>query len=242
MSVGEQRLLNVTAVEQWAQPGYYPGFSTLKQQKFWDAKTRAVILDRVQNVPPIRFFSGEEAGVLEAICERVLPQDDRDDAHKIAIVPQIDRRLYEDSKNGNRYEGMPGDREAFRLGIQAIDEMSREAHGRGFREIGVREQDEILLSLHDAKPSGAHEIWERMRVDRFWALLVTDCCEAYYSHPFAWDEIGFGGPAYPRAYMRLERGEAEPWEVDEERYELQAPEESLSDGYTPLGQVREGER
>ena len=26
---------------------------------------------------------------------------------------------------------------------------------------------------------------------------------AFYSHPWAWNEIGFGGPAYPRGYMRL---------------------------------------
>jgi hypothetical protein len=25
----------------------------------------------------------------------------------------------------------------------------------------------------------------------------------FYSHPWAWNEIGFGGPAYPRGYMRL---------------------------------------
>ena len=54
---------------------------------------------------------------------------------------------------------------------------------------------------------------------RFWVLLVQDCVDAYYSHPWAWDEIGFGGPAYPRAYMRLERGEPEPWEVEEKRYD-----------------------
>ena len=24
----------------------------------------------------------------------------------------------------------------------------------------------------------------------------------FYSHPWAWNEIGFGGPAYPRGYMR----------------------------------------
>ena len=52
----------------------------------------------------------------------------------------------------------------------------------------------------------------------------------YYSHPWAWDEIGFGGPAYPRAYMRLERGEPEPWEVAEKRYEwAMRPEVWLSD-------------
>ena len=26
---------------------------------------------------------------------------------------------------------------------------------------------------------------------------------AFYSHPWAWNEIGYGGPAYPEGYMRL---------------------------------------
>jgi hypothetical protein len=41
------------------QPGYYPGYSTLSQQDFWDEATRNLVLDRVNNVPPIRFFTGE---------------------------------------------------------------------------------------------------------------------------------------------------------------------------------------
>ncbi len=97
-------------------------------------------------------------------------------------------------------------------------------YGRAFLALSWREQDELLKSIHDAKPmAGAEEIWERMPVQRYWALLVQDCLEVYYAHPWAWDEIGFGGPAYPRAYMRLERGEPEPWEVEERRYEWEAP-------------------
>ncbi|HTW64462.1 MAG TPA: gluconate 2-dehydrogenase subunit 3 family protein [Bryobacteraceae bacterium] len=217
-----------------AQPGYYPGFSTLSQQKFWDAKTREVILDRVNNVPEIRFFTPEETRLLTAICARILPQDDRDTHHKIPIVPQIDKRLYENSHDGYQYENMPPDREAFQLGIKAIEQMAIEQHGCGFLDIGPLEQDAILRSLHQSKPAGAHEIWARMPVHRFWILLLTDCAEAYYSHPFAWDEIGFGGPAYPRAYMRLERGEAEPWEVEEKRYEWAAPPNSLSGDHEPI--------
>ena len=39
---------------------------------------------------------------------------------------------------------------------------------------------------------------------------------AFYSHPWAWNEIGFGGPAYPRGYARLgDRHEREPWEAPE---------------------------
>jgi hypothetical protein len=72
-------------------------------------------------------------------------------------------------------------------------------------------------------------------VERFWTLLVTDCVSAYYAHPYAWDEIGFGGPAYPRAYMRLENGEPEPWESEEQRYAWNPPRWSVSGAFEPVG-------
>jgi Gluconate 2-dehydrogenase subunit 3 len=186
-------------------------------------------------VPPIRFFSSEEALLLEAICARVLPQDDREELHKIPIVPQIDKQLFEDSHDGYRYEDMPPDREAYRLGLKAIDEIAHYLHGCGFLEIGPLEQDKLMRTLHDGKPPAAHEIWRQMSVHHFWMLLVQDCINAYYSHPWAWDEIGYGGPAYPRAYMRLERGEAEPWEKEEKRYEWKPPDHSVSGVFESVG-------
>jgi hypothetical protein len=68
-----------------------------------------------------------------------------------------------------------------------------------------------------------------MSIGRFWQMLMQDALESYYSHPWAWDEIGFGGPAYPRAYTRLERGEPEPWEVEEKRYAWEQPDYAVSD-------------
>ena len=41
---------------------------------------------------------------------------------------------------------------------------------------------------------------------------VTD---AYYAHPTAWNEIGFGGPASPRGYVRLDKNRRDPWEAAE---------------------------
>jgi hypothetical protein len=64
---------------------------------------------------------------------------------------------------------------------------------------------------------------------------MQDAIEGYYAHPYAWDEVGFGGPAYPRGYMRLEGGKPEPWEVEEQRYAWKAPPASLSDVYKPIG-------
>jgi hypothetical protein len=216
------------------QPGYYPGFNTLRQQRFWDAKTREVILARVRHVPPIRFFTPPEARLMQCVCDHVIPQNDRDDAHKIPIVPRIDERLHNDRHDGYRFADMPPDREAFRLGLRAIETISQHLYGRSFIGVTAREQDELLKSLHDSSPAAAGEIWARLPVHRFWMMLVQDCVEAYYSHPWAWDEIGFGGPAYPRGYMRLEHGSPEPWETNEQRYEWNVPETSVSDVYEPI--------
>jgi hypothetical protein len=218
-----------------AQPGYYPGYHTLAQQRFWDAATRELVLDRVNSVPPIRFFTREEAALLEAVCNVTLPQDDRDEAHRIPIVPDIDRALYENRGPGYRFEDMPPDREAFRSGLQGIDRMALEKHQRSFIDLGMGEQEELVKSLHDGKPLGARDVWTRMAAHRFFMLLMQRCVEAYYAHPWAWDEIGFGGPAYPRAYMRLEEGEPEPWEVSETRYDWAAPAASASDAFQPVG-------
>jgi hypothetical protein len=215
-----------------AQPGYYPGYSTLDQKGFWDQATRTVVLERIRGIPPLRFFTKEEARLFETVCDHILPQDDRDIAHRIPIVPFVDKRLYDKQIDGYRFEDMPPDGEAHRLGLQAIEKMARELFGRGFLELTWLGQEEVLRLIHDGKPKAAQNVWKRLNVHRYWAMLVQDCVEVYYAHPWSWDEIGYGGPAYPRAYMRLERGEPEPWEVEERRYDWQAPPSALSDsGY-----------
>ena len=50
-----------------------------------------------------------------------------------------------------------------------------------------------------------------MPVKRAWAVTTAAILTAYYAHPWAWNEIGFGGPAYPRGYMRLGVDQPEPW-------------------------------
>lgn len=211
------------------QPGYYPGYHTFDQRRAWDDATRLLIEKRVYMPPPIRFFSPNESILMAAICNRVLPQDDRVPARRIPIVNFIDERLWENKIGGYRYDDMPDDREAHRLGMQAIDLTAKRLYGEHFIVLNASRQDLILKSIHGGQEIAAHDIWSQMPINRYWHLLVQDCVTAYYAHPWAWDEIGFGGPAYPRAYTRLENGLPEPWEVDEQRYEWEAPPGSLSD-------------
>ncbi len=223
------------------QPGYYPGFSTLSQQRYWDAATRKVVLKRLTTAQPIRFFSPEEAATMTAVLDRILPQEDRSPSRRIPLLPVLDSRLADDRIDGYRYEDMPSDRDAYRLAAQAFRQMAEEVHGRPFHEVETIEQEKLLQSVHAEEPAGAKDLWKRMSVKRFWSMLVSDACGAYYAHPWAWDEVGFGGPAYPRGYMRLEEGEPEPWEVNEQRYQWTAPTDTLSD--TPAAQEsKEGEQ
>jgi hypothetical protein len=164
-----------------------------------------------------------------AVVDRVLPQEDRIDERRIPILPGLDERLYENRLDGYRFDDMPPDQEAYRIAARAFEEMAQTLHRCAFHELDVRKQEEILKSIHQAKPQAAQELWKQMNIERFWTLLVTDVVSVYYAHPWAWDEVGFGGPAYPRGYMRLEEGEPEPWEVEEQRYEWDTPAESISD-------------
>ncbi len=210
------------------QPGYYPGLNTVSQKAYWDAATRALVLARLEPPPVLRFFTAAEALTMEAVAARVMPQEDRILPRRIPILPGIDERLVGNRIDGYRYEDMPSDQEAYRLAALAFETMAQEQHAEPFSSLSITQQEELLRSLHDGKPVAAKELWAKMNVQRFWSMLVGDCCAIYYAHPWAWDEIGFGGPAYPRGYMRLEGGMPEPWEVEEQRYEWAAPADTLS--------------
>ena len=211
------------------QPGYYPGFSTMAQKAFWDAATRNLIIMRVEQPPSIRYFTAEQAKFWRAVFDHLIPQHDRTPDRCIPILEPIDDRLYHNRTIGYRYENMPHDREAFLLGQQAIDAESVKRFGGEFLFLPNHQQELVLKAIHDQKPTAAAEIWKQMSIGRFWQMLMQDALESYYSHPWAWDEIGFGGPAYPRAYTRLERGEPEPWEVEEKRYAWEEPDYAVSD-------------
>lgn len=211
------------------QPGYYPGYSTMAQKKSWEKATRDTVTSRLEPPKLLRFFSPQEAYLLQAIIDRILPQDDRAADTTIPILEVIDERLDQNSLSGFRYANMPPDQEAYRRALKAIDEMAQERFALHFISLEVHRQELILKSLQDGRPDPPHPLWAEIPIHRFWALLMGDCVTAYYAHPFAWDEIGFGGPAYPRGYMRLENGLHEPWEKPEQRYEWNAPADSISD-------------
>jgi hypothetical protein len=178
----------------------------------WDDQTRAVIRKRLAEIPERRFFTEAEWGTLESICARLIPQPER--SNPIPIVPWIDEKLHHDRRDGFRYDNMPPLREAWRLGLEGIDEESRRQFGAEFRSLLEVNQDTVLRTIQAGDVHGG--IWARLPAQRFFTtVLLKEVVGEYYAHPAAWSEAGFGGPASPRGYVRLGLNQRDPWEARE---------------------------
>jgi hypothetical protein len=182
----------------------------------WDDQTREVLRKRLTEVPARRFFSDTESQTLEAVCGRLVPQPERSDP--IPIVPWIDEKLHHNWRDGFRYDDMPPLREAWRLGLEGIDYESRRRFRTDFRSLPEAQQDTVLQAIQAGDVDG--EIWARLPAQRFFTtVLLKEVVGEYYAHPAAWSEVGFGGPASPRGYVRLGSNQRDPWEAPERDHE-----------------------
>ena len=178
----------------------------------WDDQTREVIRKRLVDIPERRFFTEAEWQALESICARLVPQPDR--SNPIPIVPWIDEKLHHDRRDGFRYDDMPPLPEVWRLGLEGIDDESRRRFGAEFRSLPEDGQDAVLRAVQAGDVAGG--VWTRLPAQRFFtAVLLKDVVGEYYAHPAAWSEVGFGGPASPRGYVRLGLNQRDPWEPRE---------------------------
>jgi hypothetical protein len=190
----------------------YTGYDVLAKwdSPSWDEHTREVLRKRLTEVPPRRFFTELEWLTLEAVCARLIPQPDR--AHPIPIVPWIDEKLHYDRRDGFRYDDMPPLREAWRLGLHGIDRESQRRFGIAFTAVSDISQDALLRALQSGDVQD--ELWTRLPPRRFFTtVLLKEVVGEYYAHPAAWNEVGFGGPASPRGYVRLGENQRDPWEA-----------------------------
>jgi Gluconate 2-dehydrogenase subunit 3 len=192
----------------------YPDADVLSQSGYWDEATRRVVFDRVHNVPEFRFFGQHQQRSLEALAEAVVPQAHRPAQRRIAIAPWIDQICAQTEEHGVRYDDMPSQRGAWVQGLVGLDETARIVFDADFADLSDEQRREVVQRIAGGNPPGS--IWRDLPPLRWWQVLaVRQITGIYYAHPYAWDEIGFGGPAYPRGYYALNHGAPEPWEARE---------------------------
>jgi Gluconate 2-dehydrogenase subunit 3 len=195
--------------------GRYPDYDVLEQQDHWDEVTRGVVLERVHDIPEFRFFGAAEIDTLNAFADVVLAQDVEP---RIPALAFVDQKLFSGGRDGYRYFDMPDDDEVWRIVARGLDEEARRRDVDRFALLGLDDQLEICHRFSKGELYGGS--WGTLNVSRAWSLVMRYLTQAFYAHPWSWNEIGFGGPAYPRGYSRfgsphLQGAEREEWEGKE---------------------------
>jgi hypothetical protein len=192
--------------------GRYPDHDVLADSPRWDPATREVVRARVEDVPSRRFFTKPEFACLCAFCDVVLAQDADP---RIPVMSFVDAKLHDGRLDGFQHVGMPDDRDTWRRVAQGLDEAAIERGAERYADADQAARRAIVGAFADGTLSGG--IWDALPVGIAWTVVMRSVLSAFYSHPWAWNEIGFGGPAYPRGYMRLAEGAsgAEPDEARE---------------------------
>ncbi|MEO7193587.1 MAG: gluconate 2-dehydrogenase subunit 3 family protein [Pseudonocardiaceae bacterium] len=186
--------------------GRYPDYDVLTAVDTWDEATKKVVLARLEPPGPMRFFTVEQQPTLRAFCDTVLAQDTDP---RVPVPEMIDTKLADGKLDGYQYADMPDDRDTWRLVLAGLDHT---AETGGFAACELRRREAIVGEFAKGRLAGGP--WERLNVTRAWSVVMRMALAAFYSHPWAWNEIGFGGPAYPRGFMRRgTTGVREPFET-----------------------------
>lgn len=196
-------------------PDRYPGYDVMAKRNTpsWNDATRQVIDARLAIVDAPEFLDPQEWLTLHAICDGIVPQCTRRTT-QVPITAMVDRKLAEDHRDGYRDARLPPLREAWRRGLAAVEAAAQARAGVGFHRLIASARDALLQDMQDGKLDGAE--WGGMPSALFFRERVAhDILAAYYSHPTAWNEIGFGGPAAPRGYVRMYFNRRDPWEAAE---------------------------
>lgn len=194
--------------------GRFPGYNVLSKRlgPSWNEQTRAVVTRRLSIGSEPRFFTTSEFQTVLAVAARIVPQPTT--RPPIPVAALVDDKLYRGVSDGYRKAGMPREREAWRLGLAALDDEATAAFGAPFHTLPDGKQDALLARMQKGELKGA--AWGSMPSDAFFKMrMAHDLVLAYYAHPTAWSEIGWGGPASPRGYVRMDFDERNSWEAAE---------------------------
>ena len=188
-------------------------FAELLPTAYVSAATRAALAHRLAEteraatyVP--RLLAPATYRLLEAVAARLLPQPERPVPIPLAMV--IDQRLAEGRADGWRYDALPPDREAYRLGLGGVQQIAQALFGADFEQLASEKQDEVIGALAAGNPPG--EVWQTMPADRFFEELLAELTETYYAHPWAQDEIGYVGYADLPGWTHIGLNQKDPRE------------------------------
>jgi gluconate 2-dehydrogenase gamma chain len=157
-------------------------------------------------------LSADEADVLEAIADQLIPEDEQGPGALAAdAVVYIDRAL-----GGAR----SGSREAYRGGLAAFERYCRSSRGAPFRELPHVDQVSVLIDVETGAATGARTGFAGSS-GAFFSMVRSHVLQGTFGDPYyggnrnfiGWDLIKYPGvrtAVSPGLQTALEAGELEP--------------------------------
>jgi len=188
--------------------GRFPGYDVLAEAHRWDDVTAGVVLARLAPTTDLSFFTQAENAAATALCDLLFAQDAEP---RVPVVALIDARLAAGETDGWHYDDMPRDHLAWQHTLASLDDEATDRGGDTFALLDVKIRAVVVQAVQGLAQD--EQSWHGLPAKKVWSLWTRYGCAAFYSHPWAWNEIGFGGPAYPRGYQNLGVDAREGWEV-----------------------------
>ncbi|WP_220129791.1 gluconate 2-dehydrogenase subunit 3 family protein [Sphingomonas chungangi] len=192
----------------------FPGYDVLAKRDTlsWNDKTREVIAERLAMSERSDLLSDRQRATLRTAIDRIVPQPEgRAPVNALALLLA---KIADDGSDGHRHHQLPGLRACYERGLDAIEEEAKARHGTSFHLLDGSQADLLLSAIE--RGDVCSNAWGDLPPAIFWGWrLLPDIVSSYYAHPSAWSAMGFGGPASPRGYVRIEGDRRDPWEAVE---------------------------
>lgn len=108
-----------------------------------------------------RFFTADEAEMVDAICEQIVPADRDPGAREARVVNYIDTQL---TRRFKKYQ------QTYRKGIAAVDAASRTKFGKPFVKLPAEQQTEVLVEAEE-------------KSEAFFSLILNHTRQGFYGDP-----------------------------------------------------------
>jgi gluconate 2-dehydrogenase gamma chain len=141
---------------------------------------------------PLQALTAAEADLLDAIVARLIPSDaNGPGAREANAVRYIDRALA---------GALSTSREAYRVGLAALDRYSRSSRGRPFVELSPTDQDSVLIDVETGAATGSGAGFQGSSA-QFFALMRGHTWQGTFGDPYyggntnfvGWDLLGYPG-------------------------------------------------
>lgn len=119
-----------------------------------------------------RVLTEDEANLLIAITEQIIPADDDPGATDAGVVNFIDKQL------AGFYSDLTT---AYQNGLKAFQEYCRQKEGKSFEDLEWDQQTRVLKEFESSKPD--HPYWKENPASQFFNMIRNHTMQGFYGSP-----------------------------------------------------------